>query len=252
MPLIDAGGLSVHYQTLGEGRSVVMIHGLLVGSLAEWYFTAGPVLARRHRVVLYDLRGHGRTQRAAEGYDLATLSGDLDALVAAAGVEPPLDLAGHSYGGLVALRYALDHPDRVGKLALVDVPLPPSTMDELAHLDGNGLQRLLDSLPGPQQAAIKGGGRRGRRLLESLAFLSRDSTLLSDVAREQDIPDAELAKLTMPVLCLFGAGSRCLPVGERLARVVASARLVTLAGGHFLPLECPAELTAELERFLDG
>src|SRR5512147_3219033 len=107
-----------------------MLHGLIVGSLAGWYFGPAGRLAQRHRVLLHDLRGHGRSDRTASGYDTHTLAGDLEALLDLAG-DGPVTLVGHSYGALVALRFALRWPERVARLALVEAPLPPSRAGEL-------------------------------------------------------------------------------------------------------------------------
>ncbi|MGH7285457.1 MAG: alpha/beta fold hydrolase, partial [Polyangiaceae bacterium] len=60
MSLETRNGVALHVQRLGEnGSPVVMLHGLFVGSMASWYFTAAPALAEKHRVLLYDLRGNG-------------------------------------------------------------------------------------------------------------------------------------------------------------------------------------------------
>jgi len=126
MALVNAGDVSLNAVELGEGPPVVMLHGLISGSSASWYFTCAPVLAKNHRVILYDLRGHGRSAPAAGGYDTATLAKDLENLLDAMGVDEPVSLVGHSYGALVAMRFALAHPERVNRLALVEAPLPPS------------------------------------------------------------------------------------------------------------------------------
>ena len=83
MPLETHRGLTFHVQDLGRGEGtrarartpVVMLHGLLVGSLASWYFTSAPVLAEARRVRLFDLRGHGKSGRATSGYDVPTMAG---------------------------------------------------------------------------------------------------------------------------------------------------------------------------------
>lgn len=246
MPLINTGKLSLHTQVLGEGPLVVMTHGLLSASLATWYFTAAPVLAKRRRVLLYDLRGHGRSDRASAGYDLATMTGDLEALLRRTDcTAAPLDLIGHSYGGLVALRYALENPENVRRLALVDVPLPPSISQEESDLV------LLQALPDAQQA-ILGGGRRAQRFLDRFQFLVTQTSLLDDLRTEADIPDEVLRRISCPVLCVYGEASSCRPAGERLARVLPHARLAHLPGGHLLPIEAPGPLTDLLVEFLDG
>ena len=133
MSVVQARGLNFHVQELGEGPTVAMVHGLLVDNLSLWYFTAAPELSRDRHVLMYDMRGHGKSERATQGYSLASQQKDLEAILDARGVDGPVDLVGHSYGALVALRFALDHPARVRRVVIVEAPLPPSRFD---HLDG--------------------------------------------------------------------------------------------------------------------
>lgn len=253
MSLIATRGLSFHAQRLGSrGRPpLVMLHGLLIGTLASWYFTAAPALAEEREILLYDLRGHGRSARVTSGYDVATMAADLDAMAATLG-PGPVDLAGHSFGALVALRFTLDHPERVRRLALVEAPLPPSQLRELDQLTGRSPDELVASLPEGLRAAVAEGGRRARRFVDSIRFLTTETTLLGDLGKEPDIADAELGRLACPVLCVYGDRSSCRSVGERLARVVPTARLVVLPGGHFLHLDATASLTRELVAFFDA
>ena len=252
MSVALANGVEFHIQELGPSRApaVAMIHGLLVDNLASWYFTAAPRLAASRRVFLYDLRGHGRSERVIGGYDLATQARDLGSLLDR--MEGPIDLVGHSFGSLVALRFALDHPERVGKLILVESPLPPSRLEEMRELANADPEQLLESVPDGIREALLGGKRRRERLARSLGFLLAQSSLLADLAAEADFTDEELAGLGLPTLCVFGEGSSCRPVGDRLASVIPDAKLVVLDGGHYLHLDEPAALTREIESFLDG
>ena len=237
---------------MGAGPPVVLIHGLLLGSLAQWYFGLGPALAARHTVLMYDLRGHGRSPVTATGYDLDTLAADLDALLAERGIGGPFDLVGHSYGGLVALRSALRRPEDVRRLVVVDVPLPPGDANLISDAARSTPEALLEMLPAEVRAQVLSGGRRARLLLERIRALVQDSTLLADIAREPDLDDHALAALTMPALCVVGAASRCRAAADRLVRVLPDARLAVVPGGHFVPIEAPAELAAAVVGFLDG
>ncbi len=243
MPLFTHGGVSLHVETLGAGPPVVLLHGLFVGNMATWYFTAAPILARTHRVVLFDLRGHGRSSRPASGYDVETMASDL-AHVVAEHTSGPVALVGHSFGGVVALHFALRHPERVTRLALVEAPLPPASLGELTD--------FLQQDPTALLAALPPGARATWRLRERLTALVTETTLLSDLAASQDVSDAALSALRPPLLAVYGLASRCRPVGQRLARLVPNVRHVELSGGHYLPVEAPAALTQALVEFLDG
>jgi pimeloyl-ACP methyl ester carboxylesterase len=224
-----------------------MLHGLLLGNLGTWYFTAAPELARSRHVVLYDLRGHGRSAPAATGYDVATQARDLAALTSD---YPTMTLVGHSFGALIALRFALDHPDRVNKLALVEAPLPPSRIGELGAFLRKTPQQMVEALPDEMRAFVERGSRQAKRLLAQLVRLTLESTLVADLEAEPDIPDAELATLRRPTLLAYGTRSACAGVGERLARVMPAATLQTFDGGHYLHLDRPRELARALARFV--
>lgn len=238
---------------MGEGPPLVLLHGLLLGSLATFYFTAAPALARTHRVLLYDLRGHGRTERTTTGYCLATQAADLEALVNSAfGEGARVCLAGHSYGALVALRFALAHPGRVEKLCLIEAPLPPSRFEELAAFLGRSPDEQLAALPDSARTLFARPGRQAQRFVAQLGALASETTLFRELLAEPDVADEVLARLDCRTHCVYGAQSSCLPIGERLARVIPGATLERLAGGHFLPTEAAPALTAALVRFFHG
>jgi pimeloyl-ACP methyl ester carboxylesterase len=251
VPLVLANGLSLNAVELGQGPKVVMLHGLLVGSSAAWYFTSAPALARDHRLLLYDLRGHGRSARAAKGYDTATQAKDLTALLDVWGWHGPVSIVGHSYGALVAMRFALDHPERVHKLALVEPPLPPSSLPDLQAFIALDPAHMAESLPEMTRHFLDRRGRQADKFLANLSHLVFETSAIADVRAERDLPDQELAKLSAPLL-VFGKSSSCLKVGERLARVIPGSRLVVLDGGHYLHLEATAELTKALQEYLSG
>ena len=246
------GDVDFHVQTLGRGAPLALCHGLVVGSLASWYFSAAPALARSHRVLLHDLRGHGLTPRTANGYDVATQAGDLLGLLHAHFGDEPVDLAGHSFGALIVLAVARMAPERVRRLALVEAPLPPSRFDELMRFVSLRPEEMVAGLPPDLRALVASGGRRGRRFVEHVARLATETTCLADLAAEPDIDDEALRRVSTPTLLVYGTRSACAPVGERLVATLPHASLRRIEGGHFLLAEAAASVTAALVEHFDG
>src|SRR5438046_4762158 len=101
-----------------EPEDLVMVHGL-AANMAFWYFKYACELARDFRVTVFDLRGHGRSQITPSGYTPDNLAVDLACLLDQLGIGSAHLLA-HSFGGVVALRFALQRPERVRSLVLAD------------------------------------------------------------------------------------------------------------------------------------
>ena len=252
MALLAANGVSLNAVEMGEGAPVVMLHGLLVGSSASWYFTCAPALAHDLHVLLYDLRGHGRSSRVGSGYDAATMGQDLSGLLGAMGWNGKVSLVGHSYGALVALHWALKHPERVDRLALVELPLPPSRLPEMEAFFSLEPSQMAEALPAAMRVSLDRRGRQAEKLLAKLLHLAFETTALDDVRAERDIPDAALATLRCAPLLVFGDQSSCRAVGEHLVHIIPDSRLVLLPGGHYLPLDVPEMLTAALQGYFLG
>ncbi len=120
MPILANNGLRLNYISAGEGVDVVMVHGL-ASSLAFWYSGTILPLRRHYRVTAFDLRGHGYSNMPPSGYTHMHMAEDLASWwIAGLG---KFHLVGHSFGGLVAISYALQHPRRLRSLVLADVPL---------------------------------------------------------------------------------------------------------------------------------
>ena len=111
----------LHVRRLGAGDShVVMMHGIVTGSLASWLLTSAPKVAKEHAVTLFDMRGHGLSERPPSGYRISDMLDDLNRVTE--GIDR-FALVGHSYGAWVSARAAERWPDRVTALFAVDPPL---------------------------------------------------------------------------------------------------------------------------------
>lgn len=109
--------MKLHFKQLGHGAPLVLLHGLF-GQSDNWLGVA-PVLAGKFRVLVPDLRDHGHSPHHPE-MDYPLMAADVDRLLGAQKIENA-SIIGHSMGGKVAMRFALDFPARVKKLVVVDM-----------------------------------------------------------------------------------------------------------------------------------
>lgn len=109
--------VKLHYQTVGEGKPLFVLHGLF-GSHRNW-FSIARRLAENRQVIAVDLRNHGASGHA-DTMDYPEMAADLAALIDELG-HGHIDLMGHSMGGKTAMAFALLYPELLGKLVVVDI-----------------------------------------------------------------------------------------------------------------------------------
>jgi (E)-2-((N-methylformamido)methylene)succinate hydrolase len=140
---VRANGIVMRYALEGAGRPAVLIHG--VGNSLEAWDGVVARLRDRFRLLRYDLRGHGESERVPGPYSIEDFSDDLLALLDALKMER-CDVAGFSLGGLVAQAFALRHPERVRKLALISTVAGRTETEKARVLER--LDIVADGIPG--------------------------------------------------------------------------------------------------------
>ncbi|MEU8437524.1 alpha/beta hydrolase [Streptomyces sp. NPDC029216] len=240
MSFVRAGSLRFHVQRLQapapadpDAPLVVFLHGLVVDNLSSFYCPlALPAARAGHEVLLYDLRGHGRTERPASGYDSRTAVRDLLGLLEALGPgRRPVHLVGNSYGGTLALHAALARPDLVTGLTLLEPPLSGAWVENMLDTLSAAALSLEDS---PVPAELLGLRlRKAARLTAIADELLNRTTLIDDIAGSRTFTPADYARLHCPVLVVCGEYSELVAGARELVRHAARARLRVLPGlGH--------------------
>lgn len=189
-------GLDIHYRDWGgEGPPIVLVHGL--ASTCRIFDLCAPLLARQHRVVAYDQRGHGYTAKPPSGYDVETLIADGVGVTRALGLAPPFTVVGHSWGASVALEWAARHPADVQAAVLVDGTvfnfrdLPGATWETIAQrfappdLRGVLLEDLLDDTRRGDLDFLDDDFRRA--FFGSIMHLMPDGSIHARLSREHHL-----------------------------------------------------------------
>ena len=271
----------IHLVVGGHGPPVLLLHGY-PETHACWHRLA-PALASRFTVVCPDLRGYGESGQPASdpshrAYSKRTMARDQLEVMAQLGFER-FSLVGHDRGGRVAYRLALDHPERVTRLAVLDIVPTIETWELLGRSEGLATYHwfFLAQPPDLPERLIGGdpdyflrwtlrswAGRReafdGRALAEyERAF--RDPNVIratcedyragATVDVEDDAADRGVRRIGCPVLALW-ANSGSEPRWDPIAIWRGWADDVEGRGvpcGHFLPEEAPDETLAQLTRF---
>lgn len=127
---VVANGVRLHFVAAGSGPLAIVLHGF-PEFWYSWRYQL-PELAAIRRVVALDMRGYNFSDKPARGYDLATLTNDVRAVIEALG-ERQADVIGHDWGGLVAWTFAMRQPDFLRRLVVLNAPHPATLTREWRH-----------------------------------------------------------------------------------------------------------------------
>ena len=271
-----APALELYAEEMGRGSPVVLLHGL-GGSTYSWRFIA-PELARGHRVIAVDLKGFGRSGKAFDtGYSAADQAKLIATFLVRRGLRH-VTLAGHSFGGQVAMMTALElarrDPTRIERLILIDAPALPQPISPAVQLMRQPVlpYALLTAVPSDilTRIALAGSpGAEGQRFERD--YTDEDARAYAapfhDAAARhayiqtarQIVPDglpeivARYHGISQPTLLVWCRGDQVVPLetGRALKRILPRARLETIEGcNHSPPDEAPEALARAIQRFL--
>ncbi|MGP3949903.1 alpha/beta fold hydrolase [Streptomyces sp. 7N604] len=241
----------------GEGPPVVLAHGY-GASLLEWNLVQDALVARGHRVIAFDQRGHERSTLGSDGAGSGPMAQDYVAVLEHFDVRGGV-LVGHSMGGFLAIRALLDHPGAASRLrGLVLFATwagriydgAPHNRLQIPLLKAGILQRLARTRTGGTLfGSVQCGKRPSPAMIEVFldVFLRQNHPPLLPVvrsfAREDRYP--RLKDITVPTVVMVGSADRTTPRSHsrRLAAGIPGARLITVPdAGHMLNWESPHTL----------
>lgn len=230
------GDIETAFHEAGEGTPLLLLHGF-TGSKLDFHDEIAR-LASAHRVIVPDNRGHGESTKAGE-YSVSTLVADLESFVEAMGLKD-LHLLGHSLGGMVAMRYALRRPERLGSLILMDTSPAPMNMPaklresfarSLETMGVQGMIEMMKARPAPQQIQngidALGADEHWRRIEQKLTQM--DPAAFHALGMElSGIADviSQLTQLRLPTTVIVGeADDPFIEPSRMMAKAIPNAVL---------------------------
>lgn len=253
----DGAPVPLHYLDIGQGEPVLLLHGL--GSRGSDWQLQTPVLRDTYRVIVPDLRGHGDSPKPPGPYTMVMMAADVVALLTRLDTGP-VHVVGLSMGGMIGFQLAVDQPEWVRSLVVVN-----STPDLVPRTTAERLQvarrRWLARLASPE--------RTGRFLAGRLFPKPEQAPLREMVVREWATNDraayvaalegclgwsvlSHVGAIRCPVLVLSGDRDYLpLDAKQQVTALIPGARLVVIAdSGHATPIDQTEQFNAHLLAFL--
>jgi pimeloyl-ACP methyl ester carboxylesterase len=237
----DAGGSPVHYYRAGQrGTPIILIHGL--GGSAEAWGLLLPRLRKKCVVYAFDLPGFGRTPLAPEGIDIRAHVLYLERFLAALG-SPHVTLVGNSLGGWIATRFAVEHPERVNQMYLLNsAGLRREGAQSPSTPDREAARRLIKQVWGhalPVPGFILDAFVRNSQRPAYHGFIQAYD-------QQEDLETA-LAQVQVPTTIIWGERDQLLPItcAFDFHTGIAHSELVLLSGvGHTPQIQAAAEVAS--------
>ncbi|MGL4370373.1 MAG: alpha/beta fold hydrolase [Spirochaetota bacterium] len=251
---INGVDLAVEEKGKGTLPPIVFVHGW-TADMHRWDDQFA-FFAKRRRVIRFDLRGHGESEKCETGMEITQLADDLYQLLKKLKVKKAV-VVGHSMGGMTVQQFTLYHPEMVDRLILVD------TTAKMVYSPAVNLQMNLAKIV-PFKAFVKINITRAfkntypKKALNAMIALSQQTPKnvvmpFFDAMQKFDLLD-KIPAIKAKTLIVHGLYDIQLPLHQavRIAAAISDATMKIIDSGHELPLEQPEKLTAAMNDFLNS
>ena len=257
MDYIEVNGVGLRYELSGAGEKTLVLVHEMGGTLESWDEVVPRVGPRR--VLRYDTRGAGMSQKIRGDLHIDTMADDIAALLDANGIKGKVALAGVAVGGAIALHFAARYPQRASAV-VVGSPatgLSPDRraagLERAAAMERNGMAPAVeDSMASGYAVELRGNAARFARF--RARWLGNDPGSFATIYRmlaTSEMQD-ELRTLACPTLIIGATYDRVRPPSlvEPLAKTIPGARFVELPTGHFMAAATPELIGDTIAEFL--
>jgi 3-oxoadipate enol-lactonase len=258
MHFIELDRIALRYELSGKGdRTLVLVHEM-GGSLESWDEIV-PQLAGSRRILRYDTRGAGLSQKARGELSLGAMAVDIAALLDALGIAGNVALAGVAVGGAIALQFAAQYPERasavvVGSPATGIAPARRvAALERLAKIEAGGMAFAVeDAMLNGYAPELRGDIKRFEQF--RARWLGNDPASYATIWRMLANADMQetLSKIRCPTLVIGGSLDRVRPppMAEEVAKAVPGARYIEVRTGHYMAVQTPDLIADCIDGFL--
>ncbi|WP_232677899.1 alpha/beta fold hydrolase [Nocardioides sp. R-C-SC26] len=270
MPEIETNGVTLHYTDEGQGRPVVLIHGWPLNG-RSWSGQTSALVDAGYRVIAYDRRGFGESDKPADGYDYDTFSDDLAGIIDGLELDD-VTLVGFSMGGGEVVRYLHAHGATRVRSAVLAAAVPPFLLKSDDNPEGgltqDDVQEFLDGLNEDRESFLDDFTTEFFSVDGELAVSAderAEALALQRPARDEALTGcvrafattdfrADVAAISVPTLVIHGDSDATVPFevsGKRSAEAIASSRLVVVESApHGLNVSHREEFNNALLQFI--
>lgn len=258
MHFIELNGVALRYELSGIGdRTLVLVHEM-GGSLESWDDVV-PRFAGSRRVLRYDTRGAGMSQKARGELTFATMATDIAGLLDAHNIASQVALAGVAVGGAIALQFAAQYPDRASAVIVcspatgIAAARRPAAFERLAKIEAEGMSSVAeDAMLNGYAPELRGDGRRFEQF--RARWLGNDPSSYATIWRmlaNAEMQEA-LGEIKCPALVIGGSLDRVRPpaIAQEVATTIPGARYVEVRTGHYMAVQTPDLVANCIDEFL--
>jgi 3-oxoadipate enol-lactonase len=258
MDWLEANEVGLRYDLAGSGAKTLALVHEMGGSLDSWDMVL-PALAAGRRVLRYDTRGAGQSEKVRGALALDTMVDDLAALLDALGIDRPIALAGCAVGAAIAIHFAARLPERTAAL----IAMSPATglagerraagLQRADAVERDGMRSVVDaSLAASYPPVLRGDEARFRAF--RARWLGNDPSSFAAISRmlADTEMDGDFARIRCPTLVIAGTHDRLRPpeAVEPIARAIPGARWRVIETGHFMAVQTPQPVADAITAFL--
>jgi 3-oxoadipate enol-lactonase len=258
MDWIEVNGASLRYELSGSGDKVLVLVHEMGGTLESWDQVL-PALSRGRRVLRYDTRGAGMSEKVRGTLSFDTMADDIAALLDALGIKQKVTLAGCAVGGGIVLHFAVRHAERVatviamGPATGVEPDRRAATLERASQMEREGARAMVDiGFANSYPPAVRHDAEQYRKF--RARWIANDPDGFAAIVRmlaDSAVTD-KLPRINCPALLLAGTQDPLRPPAavKLLAQLIPNAQFRPLETGHFMAVQTPKLVADAMLEFL--